>query len=195
MSKNHTFLVLRILFFSLISFLYFSCATTKIESIKKSEIDFDNYKKIIVFVDDENLKNRNLIEKKLTNKLKENLKNAKESVEIISPLKTWTDEEIEQIILKNDFDLLIKISILSTYLKTEGTSGFVMSNGFFIGGSESEMTINFDIILYDVNSKEIIAKGTAVSKDEDDDIEDCIESISTSLSKKIIEEFFTKKWK
>ena len=69
--------------------------------------------------------------------------------------------------------------------------------GFFFGSGSTEVkvTIDFDISIYDIKSKETIFKGTATGEEEDDEISDCLEDIFESLAKDMVETYFVEKVK
>ena len=83
----------------LISFLLFvGCATTKISSFKNPDIDFSNYQKMLILGNSRDIDFRKTIETDLVTAFTEQSIGAVSSIELISPVKEYTDEEIQKII-------------------------------------------------------------------------------------------------
>ena len=122
------------------------------------------------------------------------MKKSSESIDIISPLKEWSETEIQNAIENNNFDLLLNISITSSSSNTGSSSNFMMPVGsFYFGGSSPEikLTMTFNVNFFDVRNKENIAKASIISQAEEDEIMESMESISKDVAKKIVEEFFS----
>ena len=181
----------RILF--MLSLFLTSCATTKIESVKKPDAELTKYKKTLIYVDIQDIQFRKLLEKDIEEQLAMQKKNIIKSIEIIPPLKEYSESDINKICRDNSIDSIIKISVISLSTNNGDSSSVFIPTGNFVwglGSSDIKLTMAFDIIIYDVNNDEIVIRGTAKSEDENDEIEDCMDNISKSLAKEIVEEFF-----
>ncbi|MBQ8678160.1 MAG: hypothetical protein IJ530_00170 [Treponema sp.] len=174
--------------------VFFGCASTKIESVKNPEINFSDYKNVLIFGNTQDLTVRKLLENNISKELKKVMKKSSESIDIISPLKEWSETEIQNAIENNNFDLLLNISITSSSSNTGSSSNFMMPVGsFYFGGSSPEikLTMTFNVNFFDVRNKENIAKASIISQAEEDEIMESMESISKDVAKKIVEEFFS----
>ena len=181
----------RILF--ILSLFLTSCATTKIESVKTPDAELTKYKKTLIYVDIQDIQFRKLLEKDIEEQLAMQKKNIIKSIEIIPPLKEYSESDINKICRDNSIDSIIKISVISLSTNNGDSSSVFIPTGNFVwglGSSDIKLTMAFDIIIYDVNNDEIVIRGTAKSEDENDEIEDCMDNISKSLAKEIVEEFF-----
>jgi len=128
---------------------------------------------------------------------KNNIKSFK-SLDFFSPLENYTEEDLQKILSDNNIEILLEVKILSTNAHNGDSSSFIMPmGGFFFGSGSTEVkvTIDFDICIYDIKSKETIFKGTATGEEEDDEISDCLEDIFESLAKDMVETYFIEKVK
>ncbi len=170
------------------------CASTQIESIAKPDSDLLNYDKILIFCNFDNLKYRIRLESEIKKQFERNGKTAFKSSEVMPPLREYSEAEYDEIILSKEIELLVEIKLLNMYSSSGSTSSFMMPvGGFFLGrgSSEVKLSVDFDIMMYDTRAGEIVLKGTASSEDEDDEFEDCIESIFESLAEELVGKYFS----
>ena len=170
-----------------------SCVSTKIEGFKKTEVNFYEYNNILVFCNFENLKYRKQLENEFYKEFNSKKIKSIKSIELISPLKSYSNEDVSNLIKEAGVEILMEIKILSINTNSgDSSSLFVPMGGFFFGGSDSEteVTIDFDITVYDVNKEEILFRGTATGEEEDDDFSDCIEEIFEDFAEEFIDMYF-----
>lgn len=187
----------------LISFLLFvSCATTKISSFKNSDIDFSNYQKMLILGNSRDIDFRKTIETDLVTAFTEQSIGAVSSIELISPVKEYTDEEIQKILSENNIDGYLSVAVVTaleesayvpqtsyTNYRSQYVNGQLISTPYtstYGGYSVSYPKASFEIILTDIKTGQIAFKATANS--EGDEFSD-MKTISKSLAKKIVEEY------
>lgn len=191
--KNHISLSCILLF--IFSVLFNSCASTDIEGIQKADTDFYKYQKVFVYSNLENLKYRKKLETEICKQFNTQNIEAIKSIEKLPPLKEYSTEEIKNIISETNSEIFIEVRILSIATNNGDSNSFFMPiGGMFFGSGSSEIKVNidFDITIYDVqNNYEILFKGTATSKDENDEFEDCIENIFKSFAGQLVKQYFT----
>ncbi len=100
-----------------------------------------------------------------------------------------------QLVSKTNSEIFIEVKVLSLTTNNGDSSSFFMPvGGMFFGSGSTEIKVNltFDIVIYDIkNNFEIIYKGTATSKEEDDEFEDCIKNIFESFAEQLVKQYFT----
>lgn len=187
----------------LISFLLFvSCATTKISSFKNPDIDFSNYQKMLILGNSRDIDFRKTIETDLVTAFTEQSIGAVSSIELISPVKEYTDEEIQKILSENNIDGYLSVAVVTaleesayvpqtsyTNYRSQYVNGQLISTPYtstYGGYSVSYPKASFEIILTDIKTDQIAFKATANS--EGDEFSD-MKTISKSLAKKIVEEY------
>ena len=187
----------------LISFLLFvSCATTKISSFKNPDIDFSNYQKMLILGNSRDIDFRKTIETDLVTAFTEQSIGAVSSIELISPVKEYTDEEIQKILSENNIDGYLSVAVVTaleesdyvpqtsyTNYRSQYVNGQLISTPYtstYGGYSFSYPKASFEIILTDIKTGQIAFKATANS--EGDEFSD-MKTISKSLAKKIVEEY------
>lgn len=187
----------------LISFLLFvSCATTKISSFKNPDIDFSNYQKMLILGNSRDIDFRKTIETDLVTAFIEQSIGAVSSIELISPVKEYTDEEIQKILSENNIDGYLSVAVVTaleesayvpqtsyTNYRSQYVNGQLISTPYtstYGGYSVSYPKASFEIILTDIKTGQIAFKATAYS--EGDEFSD-MKTISKSLAKKIVEEY------
>ena len=187
----------------LISFLLFvSCATTKISSFKNPDIDFSNYQRMLILGNSRDIDFRKTIETDLVTAFTEQSIGAVSSIELISPVKEYTDEEIQKILSENNIDGYLAVAVVSaleesayvpetsyTNYRSQYVNGQLISTPYtstYGGYSVSYPKASFEIILTDIKTGQIAFKATANS--EGDEFSD-MKTISKSLAKKIVEEY------
>ncbi len=181
-----------------------SCATTKISSFINPDIDISNYKNILVFGNIRDIEIRKTLESDIVSAFIENNLNCISSINIFSPLKDYSEQEREEILIKNNIDGIITVCIISagensayipqqTYINY--SSQYV--NGQLIripytttsgGYSVSYPKADFEITLTDIVSGKLAYKATANS--EGDEFSD-MKTISRSLAKEIVKEYIS----
>ena len=97
------------LVFILVIFFVFSCATTNISSFKNPDIEISTYKKILVFGNTRDIDFRKTLEADLVNEFTSNGKNAVSRINIVSPLKEYSQSELNQIYSENDIDCIVAV--------------------------------------------------------------------------------------
>ena len=193
---------MRKLFIVLFSFLFVSCAETKISSFKNPDIDFSSYKKILICGNCRDIDFRKTLEADLVAAFNENSILAVASIEIISPVKEYTPEELSDILFLNNIDGFLTVEMLAateetsyvpqqtyTNYRSEYVNGKLITVPYTTtsgGYSLSYPKASFEIILTDISTGQIVFKATANS--EGDEFSD-MKTISRSLSKKIVEEY------
>lgn len=189
-----------IFIFSLL--LFVSCATTDISSFKNPEINFAEYKKILVFGNSRDIDFRKTLENDLVLAFAEKQINAVSSIELISPVKEYSSEELKQIFTNNKIDGYLSVAVVtvseesiyvpqttSTQYRSQYVNGQLISVPYTTtsgGYSLSYPKASFEIILTDITTGDIAFKATANS--EGDEFSN-MKTISKSLSKTIVEEY------
>lgn len=194
MKKNKLILF----FLCLFSLPFIGCVSTDIDGIVKDNVKLTEYNNILIFCNIENYKYRKQLETEFQKQFSINNIVSYKSLDIFSPLENYTDLDYQNFINEKDIEILLEVRILSSDAYNGNSSSFVMPVGglyFGRGNTEVNLTINFDISIYDVQSKETVFKGTATSEEDDDEISDCIESIFKSLAKDMVETYFVEKIK
>ena len=190
MKKNCLFICIICLFLVLLN----SCASTDIEGIKKTGVNFYEYNKVVVYCNLENIKYRKLLENELCKQFNKQNKTALKSIELLPPLKEYTADEIINSVSSTNAELLIEIKILSANTNNGSSSSvFMPVGGMYFGSGSTEIKLNmdFDIKIYDIkNDYEIIFRGTASSEDESDELDDCIENVFESFSEELVNQYF-----
>lgn len=192
------------LFITFLSLLFVSCATTKISSFKNPDIDFSDYKKLLVYGNSRDIDFRKTIEADLVAAFSEQSIIAVSSIELISPVKEYTDEEIKKIITDNNIDGYLSVAVVTaseesayvpqtsyTNYRSQYVNGQLVSVPYtstYGGYSVSYPKASFEIILTDIKTGQTAFKATANS--EGDEFSD-MKTISISLSKKIVEEYIS----
>lgn len=190
------------LFILLIPFFFICCASTDISSFKNPDISFSDYKKIMVYGNSRDINFQKTIEADLVTAFAENNIIAVSSIELISPVKEYTTDEIQKILIENEIDGYLSVAVVSaseesvyipqsshTWYRSQYVNGTFTSVPYTTtsgGYSVSYPKASFDIILTDIKSGKIAFKATANS--EGDEFSD-METISESLSAAIVEEY------
>ena len=189
-------------FLLFLSFFFTSCATTTISSIKNPDIDFSGYKRILVFANIRDIDFRKSLESELVTVFSEYAIDAVSSIELISPVKEYSEDEIKKILSDNLIDGYLSIEVIDS----SNVSGYVPQtsytnyqsqyvNGQLIsvpytttygGYAYSYLKSNFEIVLKDVRTGQIAFKATA--KSAADDFGN-MKNMAKSVSKKIGEEY------
>ena len=84
--------------------------------------------------------------------------------------------------------------MISTFVNNGGSSTVLMPIGGVLFGSSSNnvnLTMDFDISIFDMTDGELIFKGTASSTSEDYNFSDCVGNIFESLASKIVSQYFS----
>ena len=116
----------------LMAFIIVSCASTKMTSFKDPDYQNTKFKRILIVANTNDLQDRQKLESKMVEAFKENGVFALESYKLFPPTRELTDEEKVDLLLKNNIDAFISISVgesgvnevyvpqTSTTTKTEG---------------------------------------------------------------------------
>lgn len=181
-----------------------SCATTKMSSFTNPDIKISTYKKILVFGNTRDIDFRKTLEADLVNEFTSNGKNAVSRINIVSPLKEYTQNELNQIYAENEIDCIVSVSVIdaseeSSYIpqetqinyKSQYVDGELVSVPYTTttgGYSVSYPKASFEIVFVDTKTGELALKATANSKGDEFST---MKTISKSLAKKIVKEFIT----
>ena len=183
-------------------FLFVSCATTNISSFKNPDINIAEYKKILIFGNSRDIDFRKTLERDLVLAFAEKQIEAVSSIEIISPVKEYSNDEIKSMLEKHKIDGCLSVAVVaayeesayvpqttSTHYRSQYVNGQLISVPYTTtsgGYSLSYPKASFEIILIDVLTGDVAFKATANS--EGDEFSD-MKEISKSLAKKIVEEY------
>lgn len=162
-------------------FLITACASTKIESIKNDEVNFYDYKKILVFCNTEDISLRKKFENHTVNEFNKYGKTSESSITIFPPLKNYSETEINNLIEKNNFDSILIFSPLSAD-KTYSGSAIIPIGNFAMAIPSYEKIHIYDIEFKDLKNNVLILKSTSRTSEED------IFSVSKSIAKKVVSE-------
>jgi len=189
-----------LLFF--VPFFLIGCASTNISSFRNPDIDFSNYKKIMVYGNSRDIDFRKTLEADLVNAFTEKNITAVSSIDLISPIKEYSSEEIQNIFIENNIDGYLSVAVVSateesayvpqrshTNYRSQYVNGKLTSVPYTTtsgGYSVSYPKASFDIILTDIKTGQVAFKATANS--EGDEFSD-MKTISKSLAEKIAEEY------
>lgn len=187
---------LLLFFLCLFSLPFIGCVSTDIDGVVKDNVNLAKYNNVLIFCNIENYKYRKQLETEFQKQFSKNNIVSYKSLDFFSPLENYTDLDYQKILSEKNIEILIEVKILSSDAYNGNSSSFIVPVGGFLFGSgntEVNLTINFDISIYDIQSNETVFKGTATSKDEDDEISDCIENIFESLAKDLVEAYFVEK--
>lgn len=192
------------IFLLLITFLFIGCASVKISSFKNPDVDISKYKKIIVYGNTKDIEYRKTLEADITAAFKEKSIDAVSSIDIISPVKEYTQEEIKKIYIDNKIDSILTVAIIDvktetvyvpptnyTNYNTQIVNGVVVSTPYTTttgGYSSSYSKITFEIILKDLKTGETAFKATANS--EGSGLSN-FDGISMSLAREIVLEYIS----
>jgi hypothetical protein len=149
------------------------CAVTDITSFRDPAFSGRIYHKLLIFAPFKDIESRIKMENAFKNWRPQSIHTAKRipSIEIIVPTRSYTDEDIDEILLENSIDgvlLLIMTDAYSTqsYVPpTSSTQGFATFSGNvanyyqttkqYGGYYVSKPRIKFEIYLYDVSLKKV----------------------------------------
>ena len=100
-----------LLFF--VPFFLIGCASTNISSFRNPDIDFSNYKKIMVYGNSRDIDFQKTLEADLVNAFTEKNITAVSSIDLISPIKEYSSEEIQNIFIENNIDGYLSVAVVS----------------------------------------------------------------------------------
>jgi hypothetical protein len=154
-----------------------SCATTSISFLSNPEIRLSSFKKIMIYAPFKDISWRKSMENYFVEEFEKNGRIAVSSVEIISPLKTYTDEEFNALLNNAGIDAVMAITVLDAYTdqayvpQTSTTSGSARVSGNTIYGQSRTTTsggyyvskprVKFEISLFQVKTGVLAWKATA----------------------------------
>lgn len=174
--------------------LFANCSTTsKIESFEKPGSELHSYNNVLIYCNFDNLKYRKQLEDEFYKQFsRKNIVSIK-SLDIFSPLQSYSDSEKNEILKSNNIEIIIEIKTIST-TSNNGDSNFLVvpSGGSFwiLGDSDVKVTVSFDITITDIIKQEKIFIGTATYEEEDDEVSECLEEIFESLAEDMVKEHF-----
>ena len=179
--------------------LFESCTTTqkanKIESIEKPGTELNSYNNILVVCDFDNLKYRKQLENEFYNLFSQNNISAFKSLDLFSPLQSYSESEKEQILKENIIELIIDINDIS-FDSEKGDKKIILlpTAGLLVGRGKSRVVITaeFDITITDTKNQETIFKGTATYEEKDRNVSKCTEKIFKSLAEELVNNYFVK---
>jgi hypothetical protein len=93
------------------AFILVSCASTKMTSFKDPDYQNAKFKRILIVANTNDLQDRQKLESKMVEAFTENGVFALESYKLFPPTRELTDEEKVDLLLKNDIDAFISISV------------------------------------------------------------------------------------
>lgn len=172
---------LSILFFASL-FLFAGCASTNLESIKNEEVNFYDYKKVLVHCNTADISLRKKLETYTKNEFKKYGKPSECSIELFPPLKEYSESEINSTIEKNNFDSVLIFSPISESSKYSGSTIIPFVGNFAMTFPEYEQIYIYDIEFKDLKKNVLILKSTSKTSETD------ISSASKSIAKKIVSE-------
>lgn len=94
-----------------IVFLFISCASTKMTSFKDPDYQKAEFKRILIVANTNDLEDRQKLESKMVEEFSNIGVFALESFRLFPPTRELTDEEKVNLLLKNDIDAFISISV------------------------------------------------------------------------------------
>lgn len=94
-----------------VAFLIVSCASTKMTSFKDPDYQKAEFKRILIVANTNDLEDRQKLESKMVEELSNIGVFALESFRLFPPTRELTDEEKVNLLLKNDIDAFISISV------------------------------------------------------------------------------------
>lgn len=101
---NHSFTILSLIFFV-------SCASTRMTSFKDPDYHIVKFKRILVVANTNDLEDRQKLESKMVEEFSDIGVFALECFRLFPPTRELTDEYKVEILLKNDIDAFISISV------------------------------------------------------------------------------------
>ncbi len=172
---------LSILFFASL-FFFVGCASTNLESIKNEEVNFYDYKKVLVHCNTADISLRKKLETYTKNEFKKYGKLSECSIELFPPLKEYSESEINSTTEKNNFDSVLIFSPISESSKYSGSTIIPFVGNFAMSFPEYEQIYIYDIEFKDLKKNVLILKSTSKTSETD------ISSASKSIAKKIVSE-------
>lgn len=183
--------------------LFVSCASTDISSYTNSEKNIAKYNKILVTVNSRDIGSVKTLEENIVKSFSNTGVMAIPKSDILSPLKEYSQSEINQLLMKNNIDGILSVTIASASKETDyipqqsyTTYTTQYSNGMLVsvpntttygGYTSTSLLYSFDVILEDAISGDIIIKATANSDG------DFFSAISNSLSSSVKNEVMMKR--
>jgi len=154
-----------------------SCATTSMSFLSNPEIRVSSFKKIMVYAPFQDISWRKSMESYFVEEFTKNGKNAISSIEIVSPLKTYTDQEFNALLANAGIDAVISIIIVDSYTdqayipQSSTTTGSARVSGNTIYGQSRTSTsggyyvskprVKFEINLFQSETGVLAWKATA----------------------------------
>jgi hypothetical protein len=159
------------------AFLVTSCATTSISFLNNPEIKLSSFNKIMVFAPFQDISWRKSMESYFVEEFTKKGKNAVSSIEIVSPLKTYTNEEFNTLLMNAGIDAVISIIVVDAYTdqayipQTSTTTGSARAYGNTVYGQSRTTTsggyyvskprVKFEVNLFETKTGILAWKATA----------------------------------
>ena len=142
------------LFLIILPFLFFSCASIKISTIKNDNKKLYDISGYLVYCDIADIELRTNLEKEIVNCFLKIEKKAKESIVLFPPLRDYNTTEIYEKSKENELNAKLTI----TQINSSSATGYMYMYGMLVPVSSTNYT--FDIIVQDLTDGEIILRST-----------------------------------
>lgn len=178
----------RTILFLAIAFLFYSCSSLDISTIKNPEKKLSDTSGYIVFFDNPDIGLRTELENNIVKNFSAKGKLSKESIVLFPPIKDYESSEIRQKCLENGLNLKVLITTIDKSSETATTYTYAYSNGVMIPIPISATSTHyiFDIIVQDLRDNEIIIHSTLNS--EDGSLKYIISKIADKIVNEILNE-------
>lgn len=160
------------IFFSVImlfcALILSSCATlNNFESVSNNEISVSEFKNILVIANFNDLKLRRATEEATIKEFTTIGKKAFSALSLLPPVKEYTEEQVNAVLVENEIDCIVDFSLLSQELTSSGT--YLLPVGsMYMGVSQSYYRQNFEIKVAKSPSGEIAIRATGESASSSD---------------------------
>ncbi len=180
-----------------ISMFIFSCETpTKLHSWIDSTYNGGYINNILVMAIVKDLEYRTAYENEVVNQLSERDIHSVQSLKILSPTKTYSEEDFDTILTQNKLESIIFIKYLGTEVEKVDNKGKTfykyykktLKSTFRSGYYEIHRTVIVEISLFTANNGKIIWSATAKTTNAID-----VNDLANSLAKEIIKNLEEKK--
>ncbi len=116
----------QILFLLLLSFCLVAsgcCSFSDFAAFKDASFADKTYSRVVVLASFEDLGWRSTLEEGITNALTKRSKTCLQSIELASPTRTWSNNQLDSIFIANGADAVLLITLLSSETKTTYNPG------------------------------------------------------------------------
>lgn len=142
-------------FIGLFIFVFVSCTSVNIDSVKNEETYVSECSNVAVFANVSDISLRKVFEEKTVKQLIQYGKNADSSINYIPPVKDYTDEEIKEKLISSNFDSVLIYSFTDTGEKYEGSVLFSMGSGLFFSTPSYSSTVSIDAAFYNLRTDSV----------------------------------------